>query len=86
VYDAVGGKSRVGTYFNAITEVDSRLTLIPPALRGAVLDRATQQGVIATNQRNRCPGAAEHPNTDRSNPYRPTPDFACDPSQVLPGK
>jgi len=86
VYDAVGGKSRVGTYFNVLTEVDSRLTLIPPALREAVRERAAQRGVIVRDQRSRCPGAAEHPNEDRSNPYRPTPDFACDPSQVLPGR
>ena len=40
----------------------------------------------ALNQRNRCPGGAEHPAEDGSAPYKPTPDFDCDPSQVLPGK
>ena len=36
------------------------------------------------NQRNRCPGAAEHAADDGSNPYKPTAGFNCDPSQTLP--
>jgi hypothetical protein len=54
---------------------------VPPQLRAQAFGSGA-----ALNQRNRCPGAAEHPNEDGSNPYRPTPDFNCDPSQVLPGK
>ena len=38
------------------------------------------------NQRNRCPGAGDQEADDGSNPWRPTEDFNCDPSQVLSGK
>jgi phospholipid/cholesterol/gamma-HCH transport system substrate-binding protein len=81
LYDALGGKSRVGTYLNAFAQVDGVLKPIPVPLRNPVGER-----VIASGQRNRCPGAAEHPAPDRSNPWRPTPDYNCDPSQVLPGR
>jgi phospholipid/cholesterol/gamma-HCH transport system substrate-binding protein len=81
LYDALGGKSRVGTYVNAFAQVDGVLKPIPVPLRNPVGER-----VIASNQRNRCPGAAEHPASDRSNPWRPAPDYNCDPGQVLPGK
>ena len=80
LYDALGGKSRVGTYLNAFAQVDGVLKPIPVPLRNPVGER-----VIASGQRNRCPGAAEHPAADKSNPWRPTPDHNCDPSQVLPG-
>jgi hypothetical protein len=80
VYDALGGKSRVGTYLNAFAQVDGVLKPIPLPLRNPAETRAT-----ASNQRNRCPGAAEHPADDKSNPWKPTPDHNCDPNQVLPG-
>jgi phospholipid/cholesterol/gamma-HCH transport system substrate-binding protein len=81
VYDALGGKSRVGTYVNAFANVEGVLRPIAPDLRLDVFRRFT-----ARNQRNRCPGAAEQEAADRSNPWRPTPDHNCDPSQVLPGR
>ena len=81
LYDALGGKSRVGTYVNAFAQVDGVLKPVPLPQRDEVA-----QSVIATNQRNRCPGAAEHPAPDKSNPWKPTPEYNCDPSQVLPGK
>jgi phospholipid/cholesterol/gamma-HCH transport system substrate-binding protein len=81
LYDALGGKSRVGTYVNAFAQVDGVLKPIPVPLRNPVGER-----VIASNQRNRCPGAAEVPAEDKSNPWRPTPEHNCDPSQVLPGE
>jgi phospholipid/cholesterol/gamma-HCH transport system substrate-binding protein len=80
LYDALGGKSRVGTYVNAFAQVDGVLKPIPVPQRNEVA-----RSVIATDQRNRCPGAAEHPASDKSNPWKPTPDHNCDPSQVLPG-
>ena len=80
VYDALGGKSRVGTYVNAFAQVDGVLRPLPLNLRTPAGDR-----FIASDQRNRCPGAAEVPAEDRSNPWRPNPDHNCDPSQVLPG-
>jgi phospholipid/cholesterol/gamma-HCH transport system substrate-binding protein len=79
VYDALGGASRVAIFANPLALVDGLLTPIPPELRQAAL-----QAVLSTGQRNRCPGAAEHPNADGSNPYHP-PGFPCDPTQVPPG-
>ena len=82
IYDALGGKSRVGTYVNAFAAGRRRRCKpIPVPLRDEVA-----RAVIATGQRNRCPGAAEHPAPDKSNPWKPTPDYNCDPSQVLPGR
>ncbi|HEV3001421.1 MAG TPA: MlaD family protein [Solirubrobacteraceae bacterium] len=81
VYDALGGISRVGTYINAFGQIDGIFRPIPPELRPRVGDLFTR-----SDQRNRCPGAAEHPADDGSNPWKPTPDHNCDPSQTLPGK
>ncbi len=44
------------------------------------------EAAAALDQRNRCPGAAEHVADDKSNPWKPTPDYNCDPSERLPGK
>jgi phospholipid/cholesterol/gamma-HCH transport system substrate-binding protein len=79
VYDALGGASRVSISANPLALINGLLTPIPPALRQAAL-----LGTLTTGQRNRCPGAAEHPSADGSNPYHP-PGFPCDPTQVLPG-
>ena len=65
---------------NAFAQVDGVLKPIPVPLRSPASER-----VIASGQRNRCPGAAEHPAADRSNPWKPADDHNCDPSQVLPG-
>jgi phospholipid/cholesterol/gamma-HCH transport system substrate-binding protein len=81
IYDALGAASRVGIHASAFTELNGQLTPVPPELRGAALEAGA-----ALNQRNRCPGAAEHPSADGSAPYKPSADFDCDPSQVLPGK
>jgi phospholipid/cholesterol/gamma-HCH transport system substrate-binding protein len=81
LYDALGGKSRVGTYLSAFAQVDGVLKPIPLPLRNPA-----SEAVIASNQRNRCPGAAEHPAPDKSNPWKPADDYNCDPSQVLPGR
>ena len=51
---------------------------MPPALRDQVL---TQNGALQTGRNNRCPGSAER-GIDGSTPYRDTPDFNCDPTQV----
>ena len=80
LYDALGGKSRVGTYLNAFSQVNGVLRPLPVPLRAPAAER-----VVASDQRNRCPGAAEVPADDGSNPWKPTPDHNCDPSQVLPG-
>jgi phospholipid/cholesterol/gamma-HCH transport system substrate-binding protein len=81
IYDALGGVSRVGTYINAFANLDGILRPIPAELRPQVGSIFTRSG-----QRNRCPGAAEHPADDGSNPWKPTEDHNCDPTQTLPGK
>jgi phospholipid/cholesterol/gamma-HCH transport system substrate-binding protein len=79
-YDALGAASRVGVHASAFALVDGQLTPVPPELRDEVF-----QAVAKTDQRNRCPGGGEHPSDDGSRPWKPTPDFNCDPSQTLPG-
>ncbi len=80
VYDALGGASRVAISANPLALVSGLLTPIPPELRQAAL-----LSTLTVGQRNRCPGTAEHPSADGSNPYHP-PGFPCDPTQVLPGR
>ncbi|MEA2266063.1 MAG: phospholipid/cholesterol/gamma-HCH transport system substrate-binding protein [Solirubrobacteraceae bacterium] len=80
VYDALGGASRVAIFANPFALIDGLLTPIPPALRQAAL-----AGTLTTGQRDRCPGSAEHPSADGSNPYHP-PGFPCDPTQIPPGQ
>ena len=79
VYDALGGFSRAGLQLNAFTFTPAaqEIAVVPPELRGAAL--ATN---LALYRNNRCPGSSNPPAEDGSNPYRPTPDFACDPSQL----
>jgi phospholipid/cholesterol/gamma-HCH transport system substrate-binding protein len=81
VFDALGASSRVAVHANAFSLAEGTLYPVPPELRQAAL-----KATLETGQRNRCPGAAEHVAGDKSNPYKPSPDFNCDPSQVLPGK
>ncbi len=81
VFDALGGISRPALHADAFALLDGKLFPVPPELRDAAF--VASGGV--RNQRNRCPGSAEHPAADGSGPYRPSEDFDCDPSQVLPG-
>jgi phospholipid/cholesterol/gamma-HCH transport system substrate-binding protein len=80
IYDALGAASRVGVHASAFTEANGQLSPVPPELRGKVFESGA-----ALNQRNRCPGAAEHKNPDGSNPWTPA-GIDCDPSETLPGK
>jgi phospholipid/cholesterol/gamma-HCH transport system substrate-binding protein len=80
IYDALGAASRVGVHASAFAVANGQLSPIPPALRG----QAFESGA-ALNQRNRCPGAAEHKNPDGTNPWKPA-GVNCDPSETLPGK
>ena len=80
-YDALGAASRVGIHASAFSLVDGQLTPVPPELREQAFKAAA-----ATNQDNRCPGGGDHRSSDGSRPWKPTPDFNCDPTQVLPGK
>ena len=80
IYDALGASSRVGVHASAFAAANGQLSPVPPELRG----QAFESGA-ALNQRNRCPGSAEHRNPDGSNPWKPA-EVDCDPNQVLPGK
>jgi phospholipid/cholesterol/gamma-HCH transport system substrate-binding protein len=80
-YDALGAASRVGVHASAFTLLDGQLSPVPPELREQAFKAAA-----ATNQDNRCPGGGDHRSDDGSRPWKPTPDYNCDPSQVLPGK
>jgi phospholipid/cholesterol/gamma-HCH transport system substrate-binding protein len=79
-YDALGAASRVGIHASAFALLEGQLTPVPPGLRDEVFQR-----LAATDQRNRCPGGGDHRSPDGSRPWKPTPDYNCDPSQVLPG-
>jgi phospholipid/cholesterol/gamma-HCH transport system substrate-binding protein len=80
-YDALGSFSRAGLEFNGFTLGPlANLLPVPPALRTALLSAG-----VKTGRNNRCPGAIERRAVDGSNPYRPTPSFNCDPTQVPVG-
>jgi phospholipid/cholesterol/gamma-HCH transport system substrate-binding protein len=80
-YDAMGNFSRAGLQLNGFT-LGPLLNLlpIPVELRNALLSAG-----VKIKRNNRCPGAAERRAPDGSNPYRPSPDFNCDPSHVAIG-
>jgi phospholipid/cholesterol/gamma-HCH transport system substrate-binding protein len=79
-YDALGAASRVGIHASAFALLDGQLAPVPPELRDEAFSAAA-----ATDQRNRCPGGAEHRSQDGSGPYKPSPDYNCDETQTLPG-
>jgi phospholipid/cholesterol/gamma-HCH transport system substrate-binding protein len=78
-YDALGAASRVGIHASAFALADGALSPVPIELRDEAF-----QATAETDQRNRCPGGGDHASKDGSRPYRPTPDFNCDPTQTLP--
>ena len=79
LYDANGSASRIATSVNAYQVLNSvaGVVLLPidPQNRDAVFKQ-----VASVGQTNRCPGSVERDN-DGSNPWRPSEDFNCDPSQ-----
>ena len=84
-YDALGAASRVGIHANpfALTGAGgaNQYEPVPPELRDEMLN-----ATLETRQNNRCPGGGEHKTADGKGPWKPSPDFSCDPSQVLPGE
>ena len=77
-YDALGNFSRAGLGVNGFTLGPLLNALpIPADLRNLVLSAGTKP-----MRNNRCPGSIERRAPDGSNPYKPTPDFNCDASQV----
>ena len=81
IYDANGSASRVATSVNAFASIGSQLKLVPEELRNELTGQLTASG-----QNNRCPGGSERPASDGSNPWKPTEDFVCDPTQIPPGR
>jgi phospholipid/cholesterol/gamma-HCH transport system substrate-binding protein len=77
-YDALGNFSRAGLAVNGFT-LGPLLNAVPiPAeLRNLILSAGTKIG-----RNNRCPGSIERRAPDGSNPYKPSPDFNCDATQV----
>jgi phospholipid/cholesterol/gamma-HCH transport system substrate-binding protein len=73
--DALGSASRSSPNLDAFANANGVLSPIPEPLRAQAF-----AGSASLDQRNRCPGAAEHGSV-----YKPSPDFNCDPSQTLPG-
>ena len=79
-YDALGSTSRTASHVNAFSFKSGVASPIAPALRGPGIKEAA-----VTGQTNRCPGSMERAPGDGSGPWRPTPDYNCDPPQVPPG-
>lgn len=80
IYDAYGSASRVSTTVSAFAFANGALTPVPEELRDDLINRVATLG-----QRNRCPGSTERPAEDGSNPFRPSPDYNCDPDEIPPG-
>ena len=77
-YDALGNFSRAGLALNGFTVGPALNALpIPAELRNLILSAG-----LKTGRNNRCPGSLERPAPDGSNPYKPSPDFNCDLTQV----
>ncbi len=79
-YDANGSASRNVLSVNAFALVNGLLSPIPPELRNPIFD-----AVATRDQRNRCPGSAERPAKDGSNPIMAA-GINCDPTQIPPGE
>ena len=77
-YDALGNFSRAGLELNGFSLGPALNALpIPAALRTLILSAGTRPG-----RNNRCPGSIERRAPDGGNPYKPSPDFNCDATQV----
>jgi phospholipid/cholesterol/gamma-HCH transport system substrate-binding protein len=80
IYDANGSASRVSTNVSLFAFANGQLKPVPESLRDEVFQRANSLG-----QRNRCPGSTERPAPDKSNPFKPSPSYNCDETQIPPG-
>jgi phospholipid/cholesterol/gamma-HCH transport system substrate-binding protein len=80
-YDALGGFARIGTHVNAFSLKGGTIAALAPGARAATFKELATLG-----QNNRCPGSAERDTGDGSTPWRPSPDYNCDPRQLPPGR
>ena len=80
--DALGNFSRAGLAFNAFTFTPTldQVLPVPVPLRDQILD---PNNALRTEEEsnNPCPGSNER-DIDGSNPYKPSPDFNCDETEV----
>jgi phospholipid/cholesterol/gamma-HCH transport system substrate-binding protein len=81
VTDALGGIARTAPIVNPLAPLENGAA----ALQRGIGDIARQSGA-RTGQTDRCPGSLERDPGDGSTPYKPTPSFGCDVSQVPPGR
>ena len=80
-YDANGAFSRAGLALSAFTFTPAAgLLPVPPQLRDDVLAAGAELG-----RNNRCPGSIERDTGEGTIPYKPSPDFDCDETQVPVG-
>src|SRR3954452_12407988 len=80
VFDANGGAARSMLNGNAFTLLNGTLVPLDPGVRDQVF-----KDTADIRQTDPCRAAAEHRAADGSNPWKPSPDFPCDPSETLPG-
>jgi phospholipid/cholesterol/gamma-HCH transport system substrate-binding protein len=74
-YDANGHYARIQPLFNAFSVVGT------PGGEALTFTGATDRlAGIQTRRNQRCPGGAMQPAPDGSAPFKPTPDYSCDPS------
>ncbi len=80
-YDANGAFSRAGLALSAFTFTPLLgIVPVPPELRDDVLAAGAELG-----RNNRCPGSMERDTGENTIPYKPSPDFNCDETQVPVG-
>ena len=70
----------MSTNVSAFSFTEGALKPVPEELRRQVFEQVASRG-----QRNRCPGSTERPAADKSNPFKPSPDYNCDETQIPPG-
>jgi len=86
--DALGSFSRSGLAFSAFSVTSNaggvlEVLPVPPALRDQLNEAIA--GDSEAGRTDRCPGSIER-SFDGSNPYRPSPDFGCNPNVRPIGK
>ena len=81
VYDANGGVSRVAPVLNALSlQENGDFLPVPPQLRQSFYNSQATTGLY-----NRCPGSAARRAPDGSNPWRPSSNYDCNPSELPTG-
>ena len=95
VYDALGAESRPAIHVNAFALTGAAnipgLNLLPGTPLGTLvplppeLRQQAFRSLATLRQDDRCPGSMERPESGSGNPYKPSPDYPCDATQLPPG-